>query len=52
MQRQLSHVPHDGSETCQKADLDVDGDVDHDDFGIFQRCYSGRDNPADPECTT
>jgi hypothetical protein len=32
------------------ADLDHDGDVDQSDFGIFQRCYSGEGNPADPNC--
>ncbi len=25
-------------------------DVDQSDFGIFQRCYSGEDVPADPAC--
>lgn len=29
------------------ADADVDGDVDQDDFGIFQACYSGTE--AAPE---
>lgn len=33
-----------------KADLDRDGDVDPDDFGIFQRCVSGANVPADPNC--
>lgn len=28
----------------------ADVDVDHSDFGIFQRCLSGEDVPADPEC--
>jgi len=32
------------------ADLDHDGDVDQDDFGIFQRCYSGSGKPADANC--
>lgn len=31
------------------ADLDQDADVDQDDFGIFQRCYSGA-LPGDPGC--
>ena len=26
---------------CADAKLDVDADVDLNDFGIFQRCYSG-----------
>lgn len=26
---------------CNQADLDLDGDVDQTDFGIFQRCYGG-----------
>ena len=32
------------------VDFDGDGDVDQDDFGVFQRCYSGAGNPADPAC--
>lgn len=32
------------------GDFDTDGDVDQSDFGIFQRCYSGENNPADPGC--
>ena len=44
-------IPHNGSETCQRADFDDDNDVDQEDFGIFQRCYSGSGNPADPNCT-
>jgi hypothetical protein len=32
------------------ADFNGDGDVDQDDFGILQRCYSGSDVPADPNC--
>ena len=27
--------------SCRDADLDHDGDVDPDDFAVFQRCYSG-----------
>ncbi len=36
---------------CQSADLDGDSDVDQADFGLFQRCYSGENNPANPACT-
>jgi hypothetical protein len=36
--------------SCASARLDGDTDVDMDDFGIFQRCYSGKHNPADPAC--
>ncbi len=33
------------------ADLDGDGDVDQDDFGHFQGCYSGSGEPqTDPNC--
>ena len=32
------------------ADFDKDGDVDQTDFGIFQRCFSGSGNAADPGC--
>jgi hypothetical protein len=32
------------------GDLDRDGDVDQDDFGIFQRCGSGPGIPGDPDC--
>jgi hypothetical protein len=32
------------------ADFDRDGDVDQDDFGIFQRCYSGANKPAGLSC--
>jgi hypothetical protein len=35
---------------CSAKDLDGDGDVDLNDFGIFQRCYSGANQPGDPEC--
>lgn len=31
-------------------DYDNDGDVDLDDFGVFQRCFSGPTILADPEC--
>jgi hypothetical protein len=32
------------------GDLDRDGDVDTEDFAIFQRCQSGPNIPADPDC--
>jgi hypothetical protein len=32
------------------ADFDNDRDVDQVDFGLFQRCFSGKDKPADPGC--
>ena len=32
------------------ADANGDNDVDQADFGIFQRCYSGENNPADSNC--
>ncbi|MBP7937827.1 MAG: VCBS repeat-containing protein [Phycisphaerae bacterium] len=35
---------------CRSTDLDGDGDIDQSDFGIFQRCYTGTGNPADPDC--
>lgn len=35
---------------CERTDIDWDGDVDQDDFGLFQRCISGTSSPADPDC--
>ena len=35
---------------CEYADLDPDNDIDQVDFSILQRCYSGQDIPADPDC--
>ncbi|NLE59425.1 MAG: hypothetical protein GX616_13770 [Planctomycetes bacterium] len=32
------------------ADSDKDGDVDQIDFGVFQRCYSGENVPANRSC--
>jgi hypothetical protein len=36
--------------TISPFDLDRDGDVDFDDFGIFQTCYSGPSVVADQDC--
>lgn len=35
---------------CTAFDLDDDDDVDQDDFGIFQRCYSGSGVVPKPNC--
>jgi hypothetical protein len=35
---------------CASADFDDDSDVDQSDFGVFQRCYHGAGQPADPAC--
>ncbi len=35
---------------CADAKLDAGDDIDQDDFAVFQRCYSGEGNPADPTC--
>jgi hypothetical protein len=35
---------------CPRADLDRDNDVDQADFAILQKCFSGSDQPADPQC--
>jgi len=32
------------------SDLDRDGDVDQEDFGLFQACYSGSNRPYDTGC--
>lgn len=32
------------------ADFDKDGDVDMNDFGVFQRCYSGTGRPLNQHC--
>ncbi|HOB76105.1 MAG TPA: hypothetical protein PKG54_16445 [Phycisphaerae bacterium] len=42
-------VPQDDP-ACRSADFDGDGDVDQDDFGIFQRCFVGTDGLVDPLC--
>jgi len=39
--------PADG---CADADIDRDGDVDSEDFGLLQRCFSGFSSFADPNC--
>jgi hypothetical protein len=38
------------SSVCQAKDLDHDNDVDQSDFGLLQRCLSGSNVPADPNC--
>jgi hypothetical protein len=43
-------VPHNGTPMCQTADFDDDNDVDISDFGIYQRCFSGTNVPANPAC--
>ena len=35
---------------CADYDYDADSDVDPDDYGVFQRCYSGENVLLDPEC--
>ncbi|MBP7937346.1 MAG: hypothetical protein KA354_22095 [Phycisphaerae bacterium] len=40
-------VPVDG---ILPADFDTDKDIDQDDFGVFQRCFSGSIQIADPTC--
>lgn len=35
---------------CERMDIDYDGDVDQEDFAVLQRCFSGADIPADPNC--
>ena len=37
---------------CPAADLDGDHDADSEDFGLLQRCLSGRDRPGDPACAS
>jgi hypothetical protein len=32
------------------GDMDEDGDVDQEDFGLFQTCYSGNGKPYPPGC--
>jgi hypothetical protein len=31
-------------------DFGDENDIDQSDFGSFQRCHSGEDIPADPNC--
>ena len=35
---------------CGAKDLDTDGDVDQEDFGLLQACLTGMNVPADPGC--
>jgi hypothetical protein len=35
---------------CQYADFDHDGDIDGDDFALYQRCFAGAGQVADPNC--
>ena len=35
---------------CQCMDRNGDNAVDHEDFGIFQRCYTGSTGTLDPSC--
>lgn len=35
---------------CSDTDLDNDGDTDQVEFGIWQRCFSGDNLPANPLC--
>lgn len=43
-------IPLSYTSDCPYADFDFDGDVDHDDFGVLQRCYSGPELIADADC--
>lgn len=43
-------VDTDGCPPIIPGDFDRDGDVDMDDFGVFQRCTSGPNVPGDPNC--
>jgi hypothetical protein len=38
------------SPECQCQDVTGDQAIDINDFGGFQRCYSGSGTPADPNC--
>ncbi|HOJ75948.1 MAG TPA: PQQ-binding-like beta-propeller repeat protein [Phycisphaerae bacterium] len=35
---------------CADKDITGDGTIDMVDFAAWQRCYSGQDNPGDPNC--
>lgn len=37
---------------CVHLDIDNDGDLDLEDYGTFQRCFSGANANADPDCGT
>jgi hypothetical protein len=41
-------IPRAHTPDCDRSDLDVDNDIDHDDYGRFQRAYSGTDQLASP----
>ena len=43
-------IPCDYDGDCDDRDFDTDGDIDQADFAFFQRCFSGPDVPADPNC--
>ncbi len=46
----MAIVDREGCPPSIPGDFDHDGDVDHDDFGVFQRCLSGPNTSADPNC--
>ena len=35
---------------CEGKRLDGDNDIDQEDFAVLQWCYSGENNPGDPNC--
>jgi hypothetical protein len=43
-------VPYAGD--CAEQDFDGDNDVDLAEFSVFQRCFSGENNPGDPQCAS
>jgi hypothetical protein len=42
--------PEEAGADCGRFDADLDGDVDQEDFGLFQRCLTGLGLPVDPTC--
>jgi len=44
----LSGSAHPYEAGCEEADLDSDGDVDENDFNVFQNCMGGANQP--PGC--